>query len=150
MWSGGLIGPYCFKENVDGPSYLHMLETFLIPNLTRHIRLDQVYFQQDGAPAHFSQQARYFLEATFPDRVIGRGCSNQWPPRSRDLTPMDFFLWGYIKDQVYKQKCTTLDQLCKRIRRAMRSISSDLCIRVCESVGRPLAECCDSAGGQVD
>ncbi|PNF41627.1 hypothetical protein B7P43_G07619, partial [Cryptotermes secundus] len=24
-----------------------------------------------------------------------------WPPRSPDLTPCDFFLWGYIKDRVY-------------------------------------------------
>ena len=150
MWSGGLIGPYFFEENVDGPSYLHMLETFLIPNLIGHLGLDQVYFQQDGAPAHFSLQVRHFLEATFPDRVIGRGCSIQWPPRSCDLTPMDFFLWGYIKDRVYKQKCHTLDQLRGRIRRAMRSISPDLCMRTCESVGRRLAECNALAGGQVD
>jgi hypothetical protein len=24
-----------------------------------------------------------------------------WPPRFPDATPCDFFLWGYVKDQVY-------------------------------------------------
>jgi hypothetical protein len=29
----------------------------------------------------------------------------RWPPRSPDLTPLDldFFLWVYVKDQVYSQ-----------------------------------------------
>ena len=24
-----------------------------------------------------------------------------WPPRSPDLTPLDFFLWGFVKDRVF-------------------------------------------------
>ena len=24
-----------------------------------------------------------------------------WPPRSPDATPRDFFLWGYVNDEVY-------------------------------------------------
>ena len=24
-----------------------------------------------------------------------------WPPRSSNLTPLDFFLWGYLKSEVY-------------------------------------------------
>ena len=24
-----------------------------------------------------------------------------WPPRSPDAIPCEFFLWGYVKDQVY-------------------------------------------------
>jgi hypothetical protein len=27
---------------------------------------------------------------------------NLWPPRSPGLTPADFFLWGLLKDKVYK------------------------------------------------
>jgi hypothetical protein len=25
----------------------------------------------------------------------------KWPPRSPDLTPCDFFLWSYVKEQVF-------------------------------------------------
>ena len=27
---------------------------------------------------------------------------NLWPPRSPDLTPVDFFLWGLLKSKMYK------------------------------------------------
>ncbi|XP_069704778.1 ionotropic receptor 75a-like [Periplaneta americana] len=38
---------------------------------------------------------------TIPGSWIGRGGGNQlhrwWPPRSPDLTPCDFYLWGYVR-----------------------------------------------------
>lgn len=42
---------------------------------------------------------RQFLDTTFPE-WIGWGSAVAWPPRSPDLTPLDFHLWGYFKDQV--------------------------------------------------
>ena len=42
----------------------------------------------------------WFLDATFPNRWIGRDGPTPWPPRSPDITPLDFFLWGYVKDKV--------------------------------------------------
>ena len=41
------------------------------------------------------------LNATFPNRWIGRDGPISWPPRSPDLTPLDFFLWCYVKDRVF-------------------------------------------------
>ena len=32
---------------------------------------------------------------------IGRSETIAWPPRSPDLTPLDFSVWGYVKDQVF-------------------------------------------------
>jgi len=32
-----------------------------------------------------------FLDETFPGRWVGKGCPTAWPPRSLDLTPLDFF-----------------------------------------------------------
>ena len=63
-------------------------------------------FQQDGAPPHWSLATRALLNTTFPGRWIGRaGATDQnmldWPPRSPDITPLDFFLWGYVKNDVY-------------------------------------------------
>jgi hypothetical protein len=34
-----------------------------------------------------------------------------WPPRSPDITPLDFFLWRYVKDIIYKTPVTFLDEL---------------------------------------
>jgi hypothetical protein len=44
----------------------------------------------------------YPLDATFPEKWIGRGGSVAWTERSPDLTFMDFFFCGYRKNQVYR------------------------------------------------
>ena len=40
------------------------------------------------------------IESIFKGRIITK---NLWPPRSPDLTPADFFLWGPLKGKVYKK-----------------------------------------------
>ncbi|GFU14436.1 uncharacterized protein TNCV_328971 [Trichonephila clavipes] len=52
-----------------------------------------------------------FIEDTFGDRLISRFGPVNWPPRSCDLTPLDYFLWGYVKSLVYADKPQTLDHL---------------------------------------
>ena len=34
------------------------------------------------------------------NQIIRYGDVEKWPPRSPDLTPLDFFLWGYLKLQM--------------------------------------------------
>ena len=63
--------------------------------------VDDVYLQQDGATCHTSGEAIGLLREKFPGRMISRKSDYNWPPRSCDLTPLDFFLWGYMKDKVY-------------------------------------------------
>ncbi|EFN64531.1 hypothetical protein EAG_07520, partial [Camponotus floridanus] len=57
--------------------------------------------QQDGHPAYTSILARIILNQKFPGRWIGLHGPQEWPPRSPDLTPMDFFMWGFLKNKVY-------------------------------------------------
>jgi hypothetical protein len=49
------------------------------------------------------------LGTTFPGRWIGRGGSVLWPPKSTDLTPLDFFFWGYVKNFLYIDKIRDLN-----------------------------------------
>ena len=58
---------------------------------------------QNGARPHFSCFVTDVLNERFPDAWIGRGGPIPWPPRSPDLSPLDFILWGYIKNIVYLQ-----------------------------------------------
>ena len=55
-----------------------------------------MWYQHDGLPAHFSIAARQVFNDKYLKRWIGRGGAVSWPPRSPDLTPLDFFLWGPI------------------------------------------------------
>jgi hypothetical protein len=59
-----------------------------------------VHFQQDSAPPHYHRDVRKCLNTHFPGRWIGRAAQILWPPCSPDLTPLDFFLWGFVQDQV--------------------------------------------------
>jgi hypothetical protein len=52
----------------------------------------------------------------FKDRIISR---NIWPPRSPDLTPADFFLWGLLKSKLYKNTPHTIEQLKEAIRHSI-------------------------------
>ncbi|GFY03212.1 hypothetical protein TNCV_1171721 [Trichonephila clavipes] len=56
------------------------------------------------------------------DRLISRFGPVNWPPRSCDLTPLDYFLWGYVKSLVYADKPQTPDHLEDNIRRVIADI----------------------------
>lgn len=115
VWAGimnqEVIGPYFFDGTVDGDTYLEMLGNYLLPELhSRGIDPNEIYFQQDGAPPHFRRDVRYWLDENFPN-WIGRAGPIPWPARSPDLTPLDFFLWGYIKHRVYQNQPSNMNDL---------------------------------------
>jgi hypothetical protein len=61
-----------------------------------------------------------------------------WPPHSPDLNPLDFFLWGHLKDSVYYPKPDTLDQLKPAIRRDIRKNRPAMCVNAIENFKRRL------------
>ncbi|GFV39510.1 transposable element Tcb1 transposase [Trichonephila clavipes] len=71
----------------------------------------QSMFQHDGATCHTARATIDLLKDTFGDHLISRFGPVNWPPRSCDLTPLDYFLWGYVKSLVYADKPQTLDHL---------------------------------------
>jgi len=88
-----------------------MLTEWLLPQLNEESA--DFILQMDGAPPHFHRHVREFLNQHLPQLWIGRGTDDDqmllaWPLRSRDATPRDFFLWGYVKDQVYVMERTRL------------------------------------------
>ena len=124
--NGEIIGPYFFEETLKGDRYLEFLINdlpILLENVSLQIRLN-MWYQQDGCPAHFANVVRQYLNTAFPSRWIGRGSIFPWPARSPDLTVLDFYLWGRIKDLVFKTRPTTSDDMKERIRGAVRSIST--------------------------
>ncbi|GBN14509.1 hypothetical protein AVEN_248731-1 [Araneus ventricosus] len=78
-------------------------------------QLRDVWFQHDGANAHKTSSMKQYLVKEFWEQLIGYGGFQEWPPRSPDLTPMDFFLWGYLKQQVCATPPPTLQDLQRRI-----------------------------------
>ena len=93
-----------------------MLQSHVLPNLRELQHLEHVTFQQGGAPPHFANRSRELLTTTFGERIIGRGFPHNWPARSPDLTPLDYYFWGALKNRVYNHgRPQNLQQLRERI-----------------------------------
>ncbi|GFY05233.1 uncharacterized protein TNCV_2206791 [Trichonephila clavipes] len=73
------------------------------------------------------------LKDTFGDRLISRFGPVNWPPRSCDLTPLDYFLWDYVKSLVYTDMPQTLDHLEDNIRRVIADIRPQMLEKVIEN-----------------
>ncbi|GFW15672.1 DUF4817 domain-containing protein [Trichonephila clavipes] len=93
----------------------------------------ELWFQQDGATCHTARATIDLLKDTFGDRLISRFGPVNWPPRSCDLTPLDYFLWGYVKSLVYADKPQTLDHLEDNIRRVIADIRPQMLEKVIEN-----------------
>lgn len=107
VWTGMLgdhiIGPFFIDGNLNGRKYLQLLQNEVIPSIRRlPINFQAVWFQQDGCSSHNYRAAIDFLNQTFPDRLISTHGTINWPARSCDLSPNDFFLWGFIKEEIYR------------------------------------------------
>ena len=82
--------------------YLELLQNQILPAIQNTgINQEIVWFQHDGCPAHSAVRVKAFQGNTIPGRVITETGNIKWPPRSPDLSPNDFFLWGYLKIIVY-------------------------------------------------
>ncbi|GFV37943.1 putative DD41D transposase [Trichonephila clavipes] len=109
-----------------------MITNFFIPELNNH-DVQELWFQQDGATCHTARTTIDLLKDTFGNRLISRFGPVNWPPRSCDLTPLDYFLWGYVKSLVYAGKPQTLDNLEDNIRRVIVDIRTQMLEKVIEN-----------------
>jgi hypothetical protein len=107
-----LYGPYFFEETVGWRNYLDMLIYYFWPMYKRSSGQTRFYFQQDGAPPHRKKEVQAYLKSKFGDRFLD---SSIWPPRSPDLNPCDYSLWGYLKSKVYNPRPKNLQELKENI-----------------------------------
>lgn len=144
--SSGVIGPYFFEDTVSGETYLTMLREFLLPQLQNE-DLGEIIFMQDGAPPHFANIVRTFLDKTFTS-WIGRRGTTDWPARSPDLTPCDFALWGIVKEAVFSRNPDSLQTLRQYIREEIQKIdmNKQLCQNICHVIKDRCLKCIGEEG----
>ncbi|GFX81084.1 uncharacterized protein TNCV_1910771 [Trichonephila clavipes] len=117
---------------LNGDRYRAIIANFFIPELNNH-DVQELWFQQDGATCHTARATIDLLKDTFGDRLISRFGPVNWPPRSCDLTLLDYFLLGYVKSSVYADKPQTLDHLEDNIRRVIADIRPQMLEKVIEN-----------------
>jgi len=82
----------------------------------------------------------------FPGHVISLRGDVGWPPRSPDLTPCGFFLWGYLKAKVYEQRPVTLEALKEAIRQEVVAITREMILKVMDNHRGRLHQCINIQG----
>jgi len=89
--------------------------------------MEDMWFQQNSATSHTACETTELLREKFPGLVISLNGDQNWPPRSCDLAPCEFFLWGFVKSCVYANELHTNPELKVEIRRAIGKIEPQLC-----------------------
>ena len=120
FWAGRIIGPYFFENeagaavSVSGLRYRTVINEFFWTELG-DMDVDNVYLQQDGATCHTSGETIGILRDKFLGRVISRNSNYNWPPRSCNLTSLDFFRGGYEEGKVYADAPQSIQKLKEKI-----------------------------------
>lgn len=149
IMSSCVIGPYFFQDvngnavTVTSQRYVDMLRTFLVPELRRRgLMLPDIWFQQDGATSHTAAISMAELRRHFrPDHIVSRFGAVNWPSRSPDLTPPDFFLWGFLKSTVYASRPRTLQELKTNVTTAVSAIQPEILRKVLVNMRDRALEC---------
>jgi hypothetical protein len=88
--------------------YVHVANEFLYPKLRRRdIDLATARFQQHGGTALPARQSKNTLRIVFEHRILSRYGDISWPGRSPDMSACNFFLWGYMKIEVFQHALQT-------------------------------------------
>lgn len=156
VWEGifndTLVGPFFIDGDLTAAKYEDMLRNQIVPRI-REIagdNFDDTWYQQDGAAPHYGRDVRAFLDTQFPHRWIGRRGEIEWPARSPDLTPLDYFLWGYLKSKVYQTKPNNLDELRNRILQEAALVDRNMIRTAVSHFYERIAHCQAVGGSQFE
>lgn len=130
MSAFGIISPYFFQDgnHLTVMCYSETLEYLLEPGMEN--------FGGFNRKRDFSKMERQLTlpmevaHRMFPEKVILKNGNARWSPRSPDLTPVHFFLCGYLKIKVCDPLPANLNQLKQRIRSDIQAIPEQLCRRL--------------------
>ena len=133
---------------IQGDSVARSPKLLSIKNYVNQLTDDELtsgYYQQDGASCHTSNTIMREIESFFQDRIISK---NLWPPRSPDLKPADFFLWGLLKGKVYKNTPHIIEQLKDALRQEIQAVNVDTLGKVFQNLEKRIQVCLDVKGDQ--
>jgi len=70
------------------------------------------YFQQDGGSIHKADKVVALLKSNHLHHWIGmKSSENEWPPRSPDLSPLDYLFWSYVQSKLLDYAMETQEDL---------------------------------------
>jgi hypothetical protein len=105
-----------FHENINATEDREQILEIFINQLDDE-ELQNGYFQHDGATAHTTPDNLLYLQQFYGNRII----SNRL-----NLTPLDFCIFGHLKDEVFKRRMHTLEELTEEITNCCNTIDQQM------------------------
>jgi hypothetical protein len=127
-----------------------MLQTFILPAIRQLSGNEPFYSEQYGASPHYHQDARSYFDDVLLAQWIGRRGSVEYPPRSPDLTHLDFDLWRPLKDVAFRRKLQTFERLWEEIEPSCAAIPVDTLATVARALVRRTQKCLQANGGHIE
>nr|SMN34116.1 HSP70 family member 2 [Lepeophtheirus salmonis] len=109
------------QVTTNGERYRTMVTNFFVSQIKAH-GIRDIWLEQDGATCHTGSLTMDSLEHFFGEQLISRFGLLNWPPRSGDITPSDFFIWSYVNAKVCMDKPATTEALEAKIERVICEI----------------------------
>ena len=108
-------------------SYLRHLRDDLIPTIEAMYPNKYFTFVQDSAQSHRANQVQNFLKPQSKSRFVE---NTDWPPKSPDCNPLDYYVWDRVQEKVYSVRyCylfATIDELKRRVCDVWDECAADL------------------------
>lgn len=158
VWCGifqnKVVGPIFYDFTLTRQTYLEII----LPEVDRLIQefpmdvLTRMIWHQDGATPHNVLEVREHLNNQFPI-WIGNAGTIRWPPNSPDLTPLDAFLWGFLKDKVNFNHNHSLQAIKAKIEEETNNLNRNHNNAICNfflNLRRRYELCIENNGGHFE
>ena len=109
-----------------------------------------LWFQQDGTTLRTAHATMVHLRTLFGNRIWSLQGELEWSPHSPDLAHLDFFFWGAVKAEVYKEKPCSVRQLKQAVESFTQSVTTDTCRRVIENFAVRINACANRNGAHIE
>ena len=166
----GLIGPFFIEDlpvvqaapqkTLKSVGYNELLRTKVLPFIrtwcnNNNCNITDFWFQQDGATCHTTAANRNLLTTEFQGQVITiiprQTAVGEFPARSCDLTPMDYWYWAWLKGVVAAGGPYTSHASHRAaIEQAARTTNLVHMRNACYSVQRRVTACIRANGGHFE
>ena len=108
---------------------LKPLFTKLLPRLYEN-EMSKVFFHHDKAPSHTANLTKDYLDQLKSSMGISYLEKQDIPVKAPDASPLDFYGFGYLKQQLSKRKARTLDGVWKLFQEIWSQIDVETCQKV--------------------
>ena len=145
------------NETINGDGYHSLLVYHCLPALRRLNpespgTLEGMIWTQDGARVHRTVKNNDYLDRQFGPRQfsLGSKLAPEWPARSPDLNPCDYWLWAHLKEKVFFLKPNTIEELIQNIKREVENLPEELIRKICASLKPRCMKIIENEGGYIE